>query len=116
MTSSRLFLCAVLATVAPSYAGDGKFEASTSAAVTIVISNADFSLGATPSTATVTAGGSTQFMVSEAPSGGFAAPDNANGLPVDRQEANTTRLRRRRARESCRVIGLSNRSGAFRSA
>jgi uncharacterized protein (TIGR03118 family) len=55
-----------------SYAGDGKFEASTSAAVTVVIANADFSLGATPSAATVTAGRSTQFMLNVVPSGGFA--------------------------------------------
>jgi uncharacterized protein (TIGR03118 family) len=55
-----------------SYAGDGKFGASTSAAVTVVIANADFSLGAAPSTATVIAGHSTQFILNVAPSGGFA--------------------------------------------
>jgi len=55
-----------------SYSGDGKFAASTSVAVTVVIANADFSLGATPSIATVIAGSSTQFMLSVVPSGGFA--------------------------------------------
>jgi uncharacterized protein (TIGR03118 family) len=58
--------------LASSYAGDEKFAASKSAAVTIVIANADFSLAATPSTATVIAGRSTQFMLSVVPSGGFA--------------------------------------------
>jgi hypothetical protein len=58
--------------LASSYVGDEKFAASTSVAVTIVIANADFSLGATPSTATVIAGRSTQFMLSVVPSGGFA--------------------------------------------
>jgi uncharacterized protein (TIGR03118 family) len=58
--------------LASSYAGDEKFAASTSAAVTVVIANQDFSLGATPSTATVIAGHSTQFMLSVVPSGGFA--------------------------------------------
>ena len=55
-----------------SYAGDGKFDGSTSAAVTINIANADFSLGATPSSATVIAGHSTQFMLTLTPAGGFA--------------------------------------------
>jgi hypothetical protein len=55
-----------------SYAGDGKFESSTSAAVTMVIANADFFLGATPSTATVIAGRATQFTLNVVPSGGFA--------------------------------------------
>ena len=55
-----------------SYAGDGKFGASTSAGVTINIANADFSLGAAPATATVIAGQSTQFMLTITPAGGFA--------------------------------------------
>jgi uncharacterized protein (TIGR03118 family) len=55
-----------------SYAGDGKFSGSTSAAVTIAIANADFSLGAAPTTATVIAGQSTQFMLTVTPAGGFA--------------------------------------------
>jgi len=55
-----------------SYAGDGKFGGSTSAAVTITIANADFSLGATPTSATVMAGQSIQFMLAVTPAGGFA--------------------------------------------
>jgi len=41
-------------------------------AVTISIANADFSLGATPTSATVMAGQSTQFMLTVTPAGGFA--------------------------------------------
>jgi uncharacterized protein (TIGR03118 family) len=55
-----------------SYAGDGKFDGSTSAAVTINIANADFSVGAAPSSAAVVAGQSTQFMLTITPAGGFA--------------------------------------------
>jgi uncharacterized protein (TIGR03118 family) len=59
-------------TLTASYSGDGKFDVSTSAAATINIANADFSLGANPSTAMVTAGQSTQFMLTVTPAGGFA--------------------------------------------
>jgi len=55
-----------------SYSGDGKFGGSMSAAVTITIANADFSLGATPTSAAVIAGQSTQFMLTVTPAGGFA--------------------------------------------
>jgi len=55
-----------------SYDGDGKFGGSTSAGATINIANADFSLGAAPSTATVIAGQSTQFLLTVTPAGGFA--------------------------------------------
>jgi uncharacterized protein (TIGR03118 family) len=55
-----------------SYAGDEKFASSTSAAVTTNIANEDFSLGATPPSATVIAGNSTQFMLTLTPTGGFA--------------------------------------------
>ncbi|HEY6129308.1 MAG TPA: TIGR03118 family protein [Candidatus Acidoferrum sp.] len=65
-----------------SYAGDGKFAASTSAAVSVVIANADFSLGATPSTASVIAGRSTQFTLSVVPSGGFANSISFSCTPV----------------------------------
>ncbi len=54
-----------------SYAGDGKFDASTSAVVNIEIANADFTLAANPSASTVVAGQSTQFMLTIAPAGGF---------------------------------------------
>ena len=55
-----------------SYAGDGKFGASTSAGVSIDIANADFSFGVAPTNATVIAGQSTQFMLTVTPAGGFA--------------------------------------------
>ena len=55
-----------------SYASDGKFGDSTSAPITITIANADFSFAASPATATVTAGQSTQFMLTVTPAGGFA--------------------------------------------
>jgi uncharacterized protein (TIGR03118 family) len=55
-----------------SYASDGKFGDSTSAAVTITIANADFSFAASPATATVIAGQSTQFMLTVTAEGGFA--------------------------------------------
>jgi uncharacterized protein (TIGR03118 family) len=58
--------------VTASYDGDGKFGGSTSAGATINIANADFSLGAAPSTATVIAGQSTQFLLTVTPAGGFA--------------------------------------------
>lgn len=56
-----------------SYAGDEKFGGSTSAAVTINIANPDFSLGASPATAAVIAGQSTQFILTVTPAGGFAS-------------------------------------------
>jgi hypothetical protein len=59
-------------TLTASYAGDTKFDGSVSAGVTINIASADFSFGATPTTATVIAGDSTQFMLTVTPVGGFA--------------------------------------------
>lgn len=55
-----------------SYDGDEKFGASTSAPVTINIANPDFALGASPSSAMVIAGQSTQFILTVTPAGGFA--------------------------------------------
>ncbi len=55
------------------YSGDVAFLASSaSAPVDVTAPPADFSLAAAPSAATVTAGQSTQFMLTVAPSGGFA--------------------------------------------
>ena len=55
------------------YSGDVAFLASSaSATVDVTAPPADFSLAAAPSAATVTAGQSTQFMLTVAPSGGFA--------------------------------------------
>jgi uncharacterized protein (TIGR03118 family) len=58
--------------ITASYAGDEKFDVSTSAAITINVANADFSLQATPSSAAVIAGQSTQFMLTVTAAGGFA--------------------------------------------
>lgn len=54
------------------YAGDGTFEGSTSAEVTVDIANPDFSVAAAPSTGSVIAGQSTQFVLTVTPTGGFA--------------------------------------------
>jgi len=55
-----------------SYAGDEKFSGSTSLGVNINIANADFSIGASPTSAVVIAGQSTQFTLTLTPAGGFA--------------------------------------------
>ncbi|HET7107453.1 MAG TPA: TIGR03118 family protein [Candidatus Acidoferrum sp.] len=54
------------------YPGDGKFEASASAEVTTDIANPDFSIAAAPSTGSVIAGQSTQFVLTVTPARGFA--------------------------------------------
>jgi uncharacterized protein (TIGR03118 family) len=59
-------------TLTASYAGDDKFSASTSAAISIDIASPDFSLAASPTTASVIAGQSAQFVVTVSPLGGFA--------------------------------------------
>jgi uncharacterized protein (TIGR03118 family) len=69
-------------TLTASYAGDEKFDGSTSREVTINIANTDFSVGATPSTATVIAGQSTQFMLTVTPAGGFAGSVTFSCSPV----------------------------------
>ena len=66
------------------YEGNGSLAASESPPVTINVSNADFSLAAAPSAATVTAGQSTQFMLTVAPSGGFANNVTFSCSPVTR--------------------------------
>jgi uncharacterized protein (TIGR03118 family) len=55
-----------------SYAGDGKFGGSTSAAAIINIANPDFSLSASAASAVVIAGQSAQFTLTITPAGGFA--------------------------------------------
>jgi uncharacterized protein (TIGR03118 family) len=57
-----------------SYAGDGNFGNSTSAPVTTIIASRDFSLAATPPSATVSAGQSAIFNVAITSAGGFADP------------------------------------------
>jgi hypothetical protein len=54
------------------YERNGSLAASESPAVTINVSNADFSLAATPSSATVMAGQSAQFIPTVTPVDGFA--------------------------------------------
>jgi uncharacterized protein (TIGR03118 family) len=54
------------------YAGDEKFEGSTSPEVTVDIANPDFSVSAAPSSGSVIAGQSTQFVLTVTPTGGFA--------------------------------------------
>ena len=65
-----------------SYGGDGKFDGSASAGVNIEIANPDFTLGANPASATVTAGNSTQFMLTITPVGGFAGNVTFSCSPV----------------------------------
>ena len=64
------------------YAGDGKFDVSTSAAVTLDIANPDFSIAAAPSTASVIAGRSTQFKMTVTSVGGFANSVTFSCAPV----------------------------------
>ena len=65
-----------------SYGGDDKFAGSASAAVNIEIADPDFTLGANPASATVTAGNSTQFTLTIAPAGGFAGNVTFSCSPV----------------------------------
>jgi hypothetical protein len=57
-----------------SFGGDGSFGGSTSPLVTMTVTSRDFSLGATPTTATVVAGQSALFNLTVTPAGGFADP------------------------------------------
>ena len=75
-------LAAGVHTLTASYAGDTKFNGSDSAGVTIDIASADFSLGATPTTASVIAGDSTQFMLTVTPVGGFVNSVTFSCSPV----------------------------------
>ena len=65
-----------------SYGGDEKFGASTSAPVTINIANADFVFGASPTSAAVVAGQSTQFILTITPAGGFSNSVTFSSSPV----------------------------------
>jgi len=57
-----------------SYAGDGSFAGSASTPVNTTIAARDFSLGAVPQAATVTAGQSANFNITITPTGGFGDP------------------------------------------
>lgn len=57
-----------------SFAGDGNFGGSTSSPVNTTVITRDFSLGAAPTIATVTAGQSALFNLTVTPAGGFADP------------------------------------------
>jgi uncharacterized protein (TIGR03118 family) len=59
-------------TLSASYAGDEKFGPSLSAAMTLDISNPDFSLMLDHASASVVAGQSTEFQLTVTPAGGFA--------------------------------------------
>jgi hypothetical protein len=65
------------------YGGDTNNLASTSAALTQTVSPADFSLSASPSSTTVTAGNSGQFILTATPQGSFTTPISfsCSGLP-----------------------------------
>jgi uncharacterized protein (TIGR03118 family) len=65
-------LAAGVHSLTASYTGDDKFSGSISAAVNISIANPDFSLAASPSTASVIAGQSAQFVVMVTLVGGLA--------------------------------------------
>jgi uncharacterized protein (TIGR03118 family) len=56
------------------YSGDANFDGSTSAAIITTIANSDFTLGAAPPTATVSAGQSVLFNIAVTPAGAFADP------------------------------------------
>ncbi len=64
------------------YSGDEKFDVSTSSVVTLNIASPDFSLSATPSSASVIAGQSAQFMLTVSPGGGFANGVSFSCAPV----------------------------------
>ena len=76
------FLTAGPHSLTASYIGDEKFAVSAAPAVTINISTADFSLTANPSSVTVAAGQSTQFMLTVTPSGGFTGNVALSCAPV----------------------------------
>jgi hypothetical protein len=65
-----------------SYAGDDSFAGSTSEPVNTTIAARDFSLGAAPQAATVTAGQSAAFNITITPTGGFADPITLSCPPI----------------------------------
>ena len=68
--------------ITANYTGDNNFDVSTAAAVTVTITNPDFSIGAAPPSAIVTAGQSTNFMLTITPTGGFANNVTFSCAPV----------------------------------
>ncbi|HET9402586.1 MAG TPA: TIGR03118 family protein [Candidatus Acidoferrales bacterium] len=81
-TLRTAILAAGAHSLSASYAGDEKFAVSAAPAVTITISSADFSLSASPSSATVAAGQSTQFTLTVTPSGGFTGNVALSCAPI----------------------------------
>jgi len=65
-------LAAGIHNLTASFAGDQNFESSISIAIAVNIAGKDFSVGADPTTSTVTAGQSAQFNITVTPAGGFA--------------------------------------------
>jgi hypothetical protein len=68
--------------LAASYAGDDIFAGSASARVSTTIAARDFSLGAAPQAATVTAGQSAPFNITITPAGGFSDPVTLSCAPI----------------------------------
>src|SRR5579872_1494722 len=68
--------------LAASYAGDNLFAGSASSRVNTTIAARDFSLGAAPQSATVTAGQSAPFNITITPAGGFSDPVTLSCAPV----------------------------------
>jgi uncharacterized protein (TIGR03118 family) len=64
------------------YAGDASFAGSASTPVNTTIAARDFSLGATPQAATVTAGQSALFNITITPAGGFSDPVALSCPPI----------------------------------
>jgi uncharacterized protein (TIGR03118 family) len=75
-------LAAGIHSITANYTGDDNFDVSTAAAVTVTITNPDFSIGAAPPSATVTAGQSTNFMLTVTPAGGFVNNVTFSCAPV----------------------------------
>jgi uncharacterized protein (TIGR03118 family) len=75
-------LAAGIHSITADYTGDENFDVSTAAAVTVTITNPDFSFGAAPPSATVAAGQSTNFMLTVTPAGGFANNVTFSCAPV----------------------------------
>jgi uncharacterized protein (TIGR03118 family) len=75
-------LAAGVHSLAASYAGDDNLAGSASAPVNTTIAARDFSLGAAPQAATVTAGQSAPFNITITPTGGFSDPVMLSCPPI----------------------------------
>jgi len=75
-------LAAGVHSLTASYSGDSQFGSTVSRAITVNIANPDFAVAAAPSSATVSAGHSTQFTLTVTPAGGFASNITFSCSPV----------------------------------